>query len=252
VWSDGAPVPIRRFSSEPDDLWVLLLIDASASAIESWDISTDSLTSFIPSIDYGLIANLSARDRLGLGVFARQTHFGLEFGHDKSSLSDVERDALRMDDRDRIGPSPIWDAVDAATDVLASHAGQRVIILVTDGRATGNRKSLAAVIDHAMRSDVAVTVIPRGFATPMFTPPDVTANAPGVNLMAMANATGGLFLSGGTQTSLFARALNQLHHSYMIGFAPPPDGTAHRLQVRVRRAGAQAHVRSQYWTERGR
>jgi VWFA-related protein len=249
VWSDGEPVPIRRFSSEPDELWVLLLIDASASAIESWDISTDSLTSLIPQIDRGLIANLSPQDRLGLGVFGRQAHFGRDFGRDASSLAGIEREVLRMDDRDRIGPSPIWDAVDAATDLLASRAGQRVVILLTDGKSTGNRKSLSAVIDHAMQADVAVLVIPRGFFSMA---PDPTANAPAVNLLTMANASGGLFLAGGTQTSLFARALNHLHHTYMLGFMPPTPGEAHRLQIRVKKAGVQAHVRSQYWTERAR
>jgi len=247
VWSDGAPVPVWHLWTEPEDLSVLLLIDASASAIESWDISTDSLTTFIPPIDNGLIANLSPRDQLGLGVFGRQVRFGREFGRDQPSLAAIEREVLRMDERDRIGPSPIWDAVDAAADLLAPRPGQRAIILVTDGRATGNRKSLGAVIDAAMQADVAVTVIARGF---FFMPPDITANAPSVNLTLLANATGGLFLTGGPQSALFARTLNQLHHMYVIGFTPPAGGAAHRLQVRVKRAGAQAHVRSQYWTGR--
>jgi hypothetical protein len=247
VWSDGVQVPLWQVSSEPEDLSVLLLIDASVSAIESWDISTDSLTTFIPPIDNGLIANLSARDRLGLGVFGRQARFGREFGSDKPSLAATEREVLRMDERDRIGPSPIWDAVDAATDLLAARPGQRAIILVTDGRATGNRKSLSAVVDHAMQADVAVTVIGRGF---FFMSPEVTANAPAVNLMLLANATGGLFLAGAPQTTLFARTLNQLHHTYVIRFEPPLAGPAHRLQVRVKKAGVQAHVRSQYWTGR--
>jgi VWFA-related protein len=247
VWSDGAPMPVWHLSSEPEDLSVLLLIDASVSAIESWDISTDSLTTFIPPIDNGLIANLSARDRLGLGVFGRQTRFGREFGSDKPSLAAAEREVLRMDERDRIGPSPIWDAVDAATALLATRPGQRAIILVTDGRATGNRKSLSTVVDAATQADVAVTVIGRGF---FFMSPDVTANAPLVNLTLMANATGGLFLAGGPQTALFARTLNQLHHTYVIRFEPPAEGGAHRLQVRVKKAGVQAHVRSQYWTGR--
>jgi VWFA-related protein len=247
IWSDGVPVPVWHLSTEPEDLSVLLLIDASVSAIESWDISTDSLTTFIPPIDNGIIANLSARDTLGLGVFGRQVRFGREFGRDKTSLAGIERDVLRMDERDRIGPSPIWDAVDAATDLLAARPGQRAIILVTDGRATGNRKSLSAVVDHATQADVSVTVIARGF---FFMPPDVTANAPAVNLMLMAKATGGLFIPGGAQTALFARTMNQLHHTYVIGFSPPAEGAAHRLQVRVKKAGVQAHVRSEYWTGR--
>jgi hypothetical protein len=85
VWSDGVPVPQFHVSSEPEDLSVILLIDASVSAIESWDISIDSLTTFIPPIDNGLISNLSGRDRLGLGVFGRQVRFGREFGGDKAS-----------------------------------------------------------------------------------------------------------------------------------------------------------------------
>jgi hypothetical protein len=242
------PVPQFHVSSEPEDLSVILLIDASVSAIESWDISIDSLTTFIPPIDNGLNSTLSGRDRLGLGVFGRQVRFGREFGGDKASLAGIERDVLRMDERDRIGPSPIWDAVDAASDLLAARPGQRAIILVTDGRATGNRKSLSAVIDHATQSDVAVIVAGAGGF--FFMPSDFTANAPSVNLALLANATGGMFFAGGSQTALFARILNQLHHTYVVQFAPPVEGTAHRLQVRVKKAGVQAHVRSQYWTGR--
>ena len=248
VWSDGVPVTIQRFSRERGELSLLLLIDASASAIETWDVAVDSLTTFIPPINNGLVANLWSGDRLGLGVFGRQVHLGREFASEQAAVTLLERDVLRMDDRERFGPSPIWDAVDVATDVLAVRPDPRDVILVTDGKATGNRKSLSAVIDHAMESDVAVSVVAQGT---FLMPPDVTANAPAVNLALLANATGGLVIAGGTQTSLFARILNQLHHTYSIGFTPPVlDGAAHRLQVHVKKVGVQTHVRSQYWAGR--
>jgi hypothetical protein len=66
---------------------------------------------------------------------------------------------LDVPDEERYGPTPLWDAVDAAVAELEPVPGRRMVILITDGLATGNRRSLQAVIDRARAADVSVSVI---------------------------------------------------------------------------------------------
>jgi len=250
IWSDDTPVAVRHLSSQPDQLNVLLLVDASYSALGWTDQAADSLTDLFPAIDAGLIANLLPIDRLGFGVFGRQIKLGPAFSADPMVLATLEHDVLKMDEHDRYGPSPIWDAVDAGVDSLAPRTGTRAVILMTDGRATGNRKSLSAVIEHAMRADVSISIVGRGV---FYLAPDSTANAPSVNLKLMSDATGGVFpdKSFVALNVLLGRLLNQLHHTYTIEFAPPvADGAPHHLRVHVKKIGAVVHVRNMYWVER--
>jgi hypothetical protein len=92
-----------------------------------------------------------------------------------------------------LGPSPVWDAVDSAVIALESEAGRRAIILLTDGRSTGNTRSLDQAILHANAAGVAVFVVSeavdeillQGASTP-------TAQVrPTASLQFMADSTGG-------------------------------------------------------------
>jgi hypothetical protein len=61
-------------------------------------------------------------------------------------------------------PSPIWDGVCAAAAALADARGRRILILVTDGRATGNRFGFADALDRVRQTGTvvhAVRVLPR-------------------------------------------------------------------------------------------
>ena len=90
-------------------------------------------------------------------------------------------------------PSPIWDGVCAATAVLADAQGRRILILVTDGRARGNRVGFAGAFDCIRQTGTvvhAIRVHPRvgqgGWVE------DLSVD-PSDNLKALAKASGGSF-----------------------------------------------------------
>ena len=90
-------------------------------------------------------------------------------------------------------PSPIWDGVCAATAALADAPGRRILILVTDGRARGNRVGFADALDCIRQTGTvvhAIRVHPRvgqgGWVE------DLSVD-PSDNLKALAKACGGSF-----------------------------------------------------------
>jgi hypothetical protein len=91
-------------------------------------------------------------------------------------------------------PSLIWDGVCAAAEALADAPGRRILILVTDGRATGNRLGFADALDRVRQTGTvvhAIRVNPRvgqgGWIE------DLSVD-PSDNLKALAKASGGTFL----------------------------------------------------------
>jgi hypothetical protein len=93
---------------------------------------------------------------------------------------------------DRFGPSPLWDALDTAVTTLAADEGRRAIIIVTDGRSTGNVLGVGDVIAHAKSEHVAVSIITFPFAvvSPAGPITDLPVNPTGL-LASIASATGG-------------------------------------------------------------
>ena len=154
--------------------------------------------------------------------------------------------------RGYLGPSPIWDAVDAAVAALAQASGRRAVLLVTDGRATGNRPGPEESGARAIAAGVTVNVV--GEDWEMTLRQDATTGVrvrPGVALEWIANATGGLYVQdSATPTApgpILERLLGDLHERYTLGFtAPARDGSAHPLDVRVKRPGLNVRTRRSY------
>jgi hypothetical protein len=132
-------------------------------------------------------------------------------------------------------------------------------VLLTDGRATGNRHSLAEAADHAMANDVSVNVIAKhsarqirqsgsqagGTTGPASTAVLVQPSAP---LKGIASYTGGQFFTypelqeseASTIFSFTGSAVRGLHA--FVFSAPSRDGAAHRLGIRSRRPGFKVHA----------
>lgn len=102
------------------------------------------------------------------------------------------------------GASPLWDALDAALRSLdgalradsGQAAGGRAIIVVTDGRTTGNTLSFAEILGRL-----------RGARVPVFflcaeRPKQMTVADPSVRLRQIAAATGGQYYTIGTYSGL--------------------------------------------------
>lgn len=220
VVSDGAACRVESLSANTAPLSMAVLVDVSAGT----EITVDSL--LVP-LQSALVSALKPGDRVAFGRFGgiplhvdrafnsrpdnlrRAAHavltpppesvvslppsapaLALAFGPVKS---DPVLLARGMNGGFGLGASPVWDAVDSAVTALESEAGRRALILLTDGRSTGNTRSLDQAILHANAARVAVFVVGeavdeslrQGARTP-------TAQVrPTASLQFMASSTGG-------------------------------------------------------------
>jgi Ca-activated chloride channel homolog len=248
VTAGGATRPIELFAAGAEQpLSLVLLFDISASL--------DGVTSrneVSTSVEKWFLHRLAARDRVHVGSFARQIVIGPPLPGSSKDLIAAIRKPLDPREADTLGPSPVWDALASAVATIANAEGRRAVLLVTDGRATGNRLSLEEAEAQAISAGVAVSVV--GEDREMTIAQDATTGVrvrPGLALARIASTTGGLYLPDpGPPVSpgeILARLLADLRGRYTLGFMPPTrDGKPHELDVRVNRPGLTLRARRFY------
>jgi hypothetical protein len=219
VFSDGTACPVESFSTGGASLSMVVLLDVSAST----EITVDWL---LDPLQTALVPALKSGDRVAFGRFG-----GVALNVDRrfSSRPDELKEAARavltlpsqalappagavsagafgpvkpdpvllvrgMNGGFALGASPVWDAVDAAVGALESEPGRRAIILVTDGRSTGNLRSLEETILHAVAAEVGVLVVGEAHDEVIPQRKAVTAQVrPTAFLESMAAITGGAY-----------------------------------------------------------
>jgi hypothetical protein len=250
VYVDGVTVPLQSLSPSRTSASVIVLLDTSRTV--RWN--AQRLAGHIGEF----AASLAPHDELMIATFG---------GHDQfrafKPAGQYERDevlgAIEVRGDRGYGASPIWDSLHQAVTLLAGRRPPRSIVLLTDGRATGNRHSLAEAADHAMANDVAVNVIakhsarqirqsgaPAGSATgPASIAVLVQPSAP---LKGFASYTGGQFftypeLPEAEATTIFSFTASAVRGLHAFVFTPSSrDGAAHRLGIRSRRPGFKVHA----------
>jgi hypothetical protein len=246
---DGAPCAVTWFSGTDRPLSIVLLLDASTSFWVAH--GSDSVRQAVEEI---FIPSLKAGDRARIGNIVGRPFLSATFTSDPKALKDAVHTALSPSKADRFGPSPIWDAVDAAITALASEPGRRAILVITDGRATGDRHGLLDVIGHANAANVTIDAIgDEGKDEMLQDDKSVVRGGPGRALAALSGDTGGLYqkdtgtgllvplessapgdVPSGTLMQTIDRAMTRLHQMYLVGFAPPVrDNRQHTLEVHV-------------------
>jgi hypothetical protein len=145
-----------------------------------------------------------------------------------------------------LGPSPIWDGINAAVSALESQPGRRAVIVRTDGEATGNILPYAIVEQRAIAASVEVSFL---MPPPTFDP---TRPATDGRLLPSATerprqlaiATGGLVGRDSRLDPAWAMQadlrtlLDGLKNEYCLGFRSSAlDGRTHTLRVTSRRPG---------------
>jgi VWFA-related protein len=292
VTDSGSP-PIESFSTDDAPITIVVLVDVSASAEIDIDWLLEPLQKF-------LIPALKPGDRVAFGRFGGMgLRLDARFMGDRRELLSTARDELArrgrqsspppataLDSANRafapvkpdpviqvegrngafgLGASPAWDAVDAGVTALESQTGRRAIILVTDGRSTGNVHGLDETILHAVAADVSVSIV--GEAQEELIRQSETKVArvrPAVFLQSMAEMTGGAYADVfGPEKKRPARSddaavkrwlgrvlahlVDDLHNTYTLSFFPSVlDGRVHGLDVRVKRAGLKVRARHGY------
>lgn len=278
VLSDGEPRQIETFSEADRPVAATLLVDVSRSC----RLQPPAIRR---ALEKTLIEAARPADRIRVGVFggtplvindaatggrearraaARVLDLPDVFAGVPTQVFPVDGVAAAPPVRDalRLGPSPIWDAVDAAVVSLEQEPARRAIILLTDGRATGNVRGLEDVLQHAARAAVSVSVIGEAPVQDIGQGSGRAARIrPGAALTWLAENTGGSFtnlagpgMPGRSDADVeralgraLAMAFGELHQGYTIGFAPVrPDGRWHGVEVRVRRPGVTVRARKAY------
>jgi hypothetical protein len=86
----------------------------------------------------------------------------LFLGTIRSDYKSIRRDlatALNPAPENIVGPTPLWDAIGLVVAELRNGPEPRAILLVTDGRSTGNHLSLAEAAARALDGKVAVNIV---------------------------------------------------------------------------------------------
>lgn len=252
---DGRVHPIDNVSAVDETATILLLMDVSCSATgSSWvfyppgrrlDVGND-FPALVRGIERRFVPQLKLGDRLRVGRFGRTLSLGDGYTSDRRGMLASVRTMLNLDGvepLERHGSSPIWDIVVEAAGILASERGRRAIVLLTDGQATANVRSVSEAAREAASRNVSVHAIleePIGFFK--------GSAGRDTSLRQLAELTGGLFRLDDRVTPddapPFPDILQALHRIYRIQFAVEgAPGGVRQIDVRVKRPNVRAHAR---------
>ncbi|HXT33198.1 MAG TPA: VWA domain-containing protein [Vicinamibacterales bacterium] len=171
-------LPAAQAATRPAN--VVLIVDVSHSV--TYGIVKRDRTLVVDAAS-ALAAAMQAGDTARVGTF------GDEITIEPAPLKDA--DAVRAAGArlaERIGGrSPIWDALVAAAGTLEGAGAPRGIIVLTDGRSTGNRIGFADAVDQLKRAGIPVFVVSLDKS-------DRPIPDPGARLEQLAAATGGTCL----------------------------------------------------------
>ena len=150
VLVEHATSPVVEASVNSDPLSLIVLVDATVSA--RWhDQPLDRLLT-------RLAASLGAHASIAIAAFGRRPAIS-DFVPAGSDIRRTVGRTVDLPDEERRGPSPIWDALYAVAERLDSVPPPRAILLLSDGRASGNVRGLDEVADRIAGRGIAVHVV---------------------------------------------------------------------------------------------
>lgn len=228
---------------------------AAVSVVVMFDITSSSpwpgLKPDHQSINDLLLAQFRATDRVRIASFGQRITMSPEFTTDRTVARRFLKDVLAPPVVERSGPSPIWDAVDAAITTLEPEQGRRAVILITDGKATGNHKDRSDVEHRAAVLGIPVSTIAVGpGAFPVKQTGDETAVVrPGLALEHLAATTGGLAVvmpHGNALPSPMTTVALALRQTYKLSVTTElaPDRS---YSVKIRSGDSSHRVRTRAW-----
>jgi Ca-activated chloride channel homolog len=228
VFDNGRPVEIALFSNERQPITVAIMLDMSGSMVSRYLKVRESTLWFVNA--------LLPDDRAQIGSFGEEVAISPLLTGDKAVLTRVLKEELWP-----LGPTPLWNAAEAAMTALGGQTGRRVVLMLTDGADSCNFprcRKFGDVEKRAKREDFmfyAIAMDERGI---------------GADLVKLVQQTGGGHFAldaGDNLTDTFSRVADELRHQYLIGFSPTVlDGREHQLEVRLSRPGLQARARTSY------
>jgi VWFA-related protein len=251
VRAAGQQIPVTGVTVNKQPLRLILLLDVSASITRR--IKKGVIEDHVREL---FIDRLQAGEEARIGGFAGRLHLSQAFTRDRRALRRALDAALSHREESTFGPSPVWDYTYAALDALADSPGRKAVIVLTDGRATGNRRGVEEVAEHAIRVGATINVI--SLDRQLFIQQDAASAVvvrPRNVLLWIADVTGGLVATMvheprepmGPGLAL-ERSLMDLRRVYSLEFEPPRvEGRFHKLDVLVKHASASVRAPKVYF-----
>jgi hypothetical protein len=237
---DGVARPIESVGPAGDPLSVILLVDDSLSMNRFGGAPLAAARDFVES--------LGSADRWRVGSFADRILFSRAFATGRAGFGRAPRDGITVRERTVSGGSPLWDAVHHSVELLAHERGRRTVLVVTDGRASGNHYGLEEVAEFANDNAASLSaIVPlRSFGVRQ-DEETIAVVSPAASLDRLTRYTGGLLLGGydfkRNPLELGAAVAARLRAGYALTFVMPElDGRRHRLEVRVATPGLQVRA----------
>ena len=224
VLDNGQPVPVTVFSKDTQPITAVVMLDMSASMDDSVVRVRDSASRLIEAIQ--------PDDRLRVGTFGSEIVLSPHLTADKRTLTRVLREELWPG-----GSTPLWLALDAAMQSLATEGGRRTIVVVTDGIDTTSATQ-GRVIERAIKDLFMIYAI------------GIEGKGISKQLFSLVTETGGGFFGlnrGDDLGAAFAQVASDLRHQYLLGFTPATlDGRTHALDIHVDRPGYRVRAARQF------
>lgn len=253
VRDNGKAQPITVFSNEVQPISVIMMLDRSGSMKQNFAL--------LEAAGEAFVRKLLPADKARIGSFAEKIQIDPEqFTGSQQELITILRTKLQQQ-----GPTPLWNALDAAITALKAQDGRRVVLVFSDGADAPlnfklNNLSFMDVMRRAQEADVMVYAIGLeggaqvpmgggggGFGRGGF---GGGSNRPDPGLAAIAAETGGGYFElrrAEDLSATFARVADELHRQYLLGFEPPKlDDKMHKLEVRTSKPGMKVRARKEY------
>lgn len=250
IYDNGKLQATTVFSNDIQPITVVMMLDRSGSMRGNFGL--------VQAAGEAFVRKLLPADKARIGSFADKVEMHPEgFTSDQAVLIGILRTKLQAE-----GPTPLWNAVDAAIENLKTQDGRRVVLVFSDGADNPanfkfNNKSFLDIMRRAQEADVMVYAVGlEGTQRPSFGGGGGVggfgqSNRPDPGLAAIADETGGGYFElrrAEDLSATFARVADELHRQYLIGFAPAQlDGKMHKLQLRANRPGAKVRARKEYF-----
>ena len=235
ILDNGKPQPITLFQNETQPFTVVVMLDFSFSMTTHLDLLKQATEQFI--------LRMLPADKGQVGAFSDKIQFSGEFTNDRDDL------AAALKDLQFGNPTRLYDAIDASIDMLKDVEGRKVVLVFTDGDDTASRRGMGDVLDRAKATETMVYAIGLESEFPI-APGRMQRTRPDRGLRKLADETGGGYFELKKTTELaptFTRVAQELHSLYTIVFQPMVlDNKEHKLEVRVKTAGAVARSRRSY------
>ena len=234
ILDNGKPQEITFFENETQPFTVVVMLDFSFSMNNNLELLKAATEQFI--------LRMLPMDKGQVGAFSDKIEFSGTFTSDRDDLIGALKD-LQFGN-----PTRLYDAIDASIDMLDGVEGRKIVVVFTDGDDTASRRGQGDVLDKAREKEVMIYAI--GLESEFFNNVRMVRSRPDRGLRKLAEETGGGYFELKKTDDLaptFTRVAQELHSLYALGFNPTTlDGREHKLEVRMKTAGATARARKSY------